>query len=204
MLSVILAMTLLCGCVCLQTPQKVSAKAVSKVTKTIELTSKNIRKTNDKEYQYDYEGTGITHKISMKENEKLKVKVKVLEVEGKVFSKYYTRGRKYDFGLGAYDPNIEKGDVYVFDSQKKPKLKKSFFKEGQVLQSKPIKFIKPIKQTEKNLEKLYASLGTIVNDTKTDMQWYSIPGITKMKLQITYYTQSGKAGIRYVKERKDI
>ena len=198
LLTMVLAVTLIGGCVCIHTPKKASAKSVSKVTKVIELTSENVKKDKEggKEYPYTYYGTGVTHKISMKVNEKLKIKVKVLDVAGKVFSKYYTRGRKYDFGLGNYDPHIEYGSFDVFSPYTKPKLKESFFKKGNVLTSEEIQFLPKKNRVDERHAK------PIVNGTKAEMNWFPPAGVTKLKLQITYYTKSGKAGIKSIKTRK--
>lgn len=172
MLSVILAMTLLCGCIYLSVPKIASAKVVSKVTKTITITNKK--------------KGAVWHTLSIKKGEKVKVKVKFLEVQGKPVDKYFQGENTvmYSFG-GNIDPSGAYEDFFFTDDQKSPKakLKKDSFKKGNVLIS---------------------SYGLNRNMLK-DVYWQPLKGISKIKLKVTYFTVSGKAGINSVKtQRKNV
>lgn len=82
---------------------------------------------------------------------------------------------KNDLYLGFYECNDGKGSLFA-PWTSPSKLKKNSFKKGKVLTS-----------TEDYL------------NGKATVDWNIPKGIKKLKLQVTYYTESGKAGINSVK-----
>lgn len=112
----------------------------------------------------------VKHKLSINTKEKVLVKVKFLEVKGKVLVE-----SEEDLFLGEYLFKMGKGSFFSYWSRPS-KLKKSSFKKGKILTSKD----------------------DYING-KSKVEWYIPQGIKKLKMQVTYYTKSGKAGIKSVK-----
>lgn len=167
----VLVVLLICGVIFL-VPERVSAKAVSKVTKVITV-------TNQKK-------GAVWHTLSIKKGEKVKVKVKFLAVEGKPVDKYFQGDNIWLFGLGYnIDPSRAYEDCFFKpqETSSKSKLTKDSFKKGNVLTS---------------------SYGFDSRQIKY-VYWQPVKGIKKIKLKVTYFTVSGKAGINSVKtKRKDV
>lgn len=157
MLVMGIVFSMLCASVALSTSKQVSAKAYSKITKTITLRKKN----------------AIHHKLSIAKNEKVYVKVKILSIKGK--AKLDING---DLLFGDFEGSTGKGTL--FNSYEKPKLKISAFKKGKVLQM--------------------SKWGYLAENV--DVGWWVPDGIKNMKIRITYYTKSGKAGIKSLKQKE--
>lgn len=119
-------------------------------------------------------GKSVKHMLSVDEKDKLFVKVKILEVKGRVSLKYGA-----DLWWGYYEFSEGKGSFFYPES-KPSKLKANSFKKGKILTSKEEE-------------------GGIGVNGKTDVEWDVPNGISKLKIQVTYYTKSGKAGIKSVK-----
>lgn len=145
-----------CGGIGFSMPKYVSAKSVSKVTKTFTLTTKS---------------NFVEHKLSISKKEKVTAKIKFLEVKGNVSLK-----SGEDLSFGGYE--FPDGMGSFFADWTKPKLKKSSFKKGNVLNAK---------KNEDYISK------------KSTVEWYLPSGLKKLKVQVTYFTKSGKAGINSVK-----
>lgn len=114
----------------------------------------------------------VKHKLSISENEKVKVKIKFLEVKGKADGTVAESDRLW---FGNYYTND--GTSSFFLDSTKPKLRKSDFKKGVVLTSN---------------DYIYGYDGF-------DVYWDIPNGLKKLKVQVTYYTESGKAGIHSIK-----
>lgn len=121
----------------------------------------------------------VKHKLSIKSSEKVVAKVDVLSVKGVVTEKESDLCFGYiDFACYKKGKMIDGGEGSFFANYTKPKLKKSSFKKGKVLRTKG-------------------------NDCyitgKAVVEWVLPKGISKMKIRVTYYTKSGKVGIKSVK-----
>lgn len=157
LLTLVLVLSMVCG-VALSEPQYASAKAVSKVTKVLNLTPKN----------------WVSHKLMISKNEKVRVKVKILSVKGK------TTLSGEDLIWADSISSYGKGGLIAGWS--KPPLKKSSFKKGKILTS----------------DADMPLMG------KAYVLWDAPKGIKKLKVQVIYYTESGKAGIKSVSKVKSI
>lgn len=121
----------------------------------------------------------ITHKLSIKSSEKVAVKADILSVKGAVTEKESELGFGYfDFRCYKKGEMIDGGKGSLFAYYTKPKLKRSSFKKGKVLRSK-------------------GKYSYITG--KAVVEWVLPKGISKMKLRVTYYTKSGKVGIKSIK-----
>lgn len=107
--------------------------------------------------------------------EKVFVKVKILSIKGKV-----RKDENGDLLFGDAE-GMGYGKGTLFASFGNPKLKKSSFKKGKVLPA------------DKNS---YFCNGEV------QIGWWVPDGVKNMKVQITYYTKSGKAGIKSLKQKE--
>lgn len=107
--------------------------------------------------------------------EKVFVKVKVLSIKGKV-----KNDKNGDLLFGdAQGTGYGKGTLFA--SFGNPKLKKSSFKKGKVLPA------------DKN---------SYFCNEKVQIGWWVPDGVKSIKVKITYYTKSGKAGIKSFKQKE--
>lgn len=111
----------------------------------------------------------VVHKLSIATKEKVNVKIKFLEVKGKA------KGSEEELYFGGYECKNGKGSLFA-PWTSPSKLKKNSFKKGTILTS-----------TEDYL------------NGKATVEWYIPEGIKKLKMQVTYYTESGKAGIKSIR-----
>lgn len=116
----------------------------------------------------------VSHKLMISKNEKVRVKVKILSVTGK------TSLSGEDLIWADSISSDGKGGLIAWWS--KPPLKKSSFKKGKILTS----------DADSHL------MG------KAYVLWDAPKGIKKLKIRVTYYTESGKAGIKSVSKVKSI
>lgn len=131
-----------------------------------------------KKFTLTQKNSTVTHELKITEGEKVFVKVKILDVKGKV-SKQIMDG---SLCFGFYEDSTIGMDAF-FSDWTKPKLKRNAFKKGKVLDS------------SKNEE----GLGAIGGDA--DVDWSMINGLKKLKVEVTYYTESGNVGIESVKKK---
>lgn len=120
---------------------------------------------------------GITHKLSISKKEKVAVKIRFLQVKGKLSKK----ATNDDLYFGYYEGDFSKGTFFTQYS-KPGKLKKTSFKKGKSLDSSKTDYISGKNEVIWNLP-----------------DWDLPNGIKKLKVQITYYTKSGRKGIKSVK-----
>lgn len=122
---------------------------------------------------------GVAYQLKIKKSEKVLVKVKILSIIGK--AKLDEDGDLcfglYEFRAYKNKKLIDGGKGSLFTSY--DKLKKSSFKAGKILPSS----------------------GNDYLTGKADVGWSLPDGIKKMKVQITYYTKSGKPGIISLRKR---
>ncbi len=112
----------------------------------------------------------VTHKLSISKKEVVRVKIKFLKVKGKV-----GKVESGELMFGDWESDVGMGALFA--SWNKPKLKKKWFKKGKVLKTKKDNYI----------------------TGESTIDWYVPKGIKKLKVRVTYYTKSGKAGIKWVK-----
>lgn len=121
----------------------------------------------------------VKHKLSIKPSEKVVAKVDILSVKGDVTERESDLCFGYiDFRSYKKGKIIDGGKGSFFAYYTKPKLKKSSFKKGRILRTKG--------------KDCYITGNALV-------EWNPPKGISKMKIRVTYYTKSGKAGIKSVK-----
>ena len=113
----------------------------------------------------------VKHKLSISANEKVFTKVKFLDVKGKVS---LISGEELIFGC--YEGKNGMGSFFA--PWTKPSLKKTSFKKGKTLTQN--------------------GQGDYING-KSEVEWYIPSGIKKLKVKVTYFTKSGKAGIKSIK-----
>ena len=107
--------------------------------------------------------------------EKVFVKVKILSIKGKA-----SKDENGDLLFGDAE-GMGYGKGTLFASFGKPQLKKSSFKKGKVLPA------------DKNS---YFCNGEV------QISWWVPEGVKSMKVQITYYTKTGKAGVKSFKQKE--
>ena len=157
-ITMIMALAMVCGCVVLPDPQYASAKMVSKVTKVVTLTNRKV----------------IYHNV-VTGKETVFIKVKILSTKGKV-----RKDENGDLSLGDIEgEGFGKGTL--FNSMDKPKLKIKSFQKGKILQS---------------------NWAAIRSGGDVEIGWWPPDGVKSMKVEITYYTKNGKAGIKSVKQKE--
>lgn len=122
----------------------------------------------------------IKHKLSISKKEKVFVKTIFLDVKGKAVEDENYWG-VYDFLVKEKNKMLDGGKGSLWARYTKPKLKNSSFKKGKCLGA------------SKNDDGLVYISGNAL------VEWELPRGITKLKAKVTYYTQSGKKGIKSVK-----
>lgn len=110
-------------------------------------------------------------RVSIRSNEEVLIKIKILDVKGKMTEKW--RRNAY---FGTFLSDFGTGSYWMGEFPRL-RLSKNAFKKGNVIKVD-------------DDEPLLGEGG---------VDWDLPDGITMLKMQITYYTKSGKAGINYVK-----
>ncbi len=123
---------------------------------------------------------GIEHSLSINPKEKVSVKVKFLSVKGKVKVQpkdlYFGF---YEFAVYQKKKMIDGGEGSFYNQYTTPKLTKGSFKKGRMLSENKEDYI----------------------SGKSTVEW-SVPNkIKKIKMQITYFTRSGRKGINSIKTK---
>ena len=117
-------------------------------------------------------GTYVCHGIRFNKKEKIGVKVKFLQVKGKL-----SRRAAKEITFGDFEDGDGNGPVFG------EKMNKSSFEKGKVLD-------------KKNMGGYYLQ---DPKRGKARVEWTVPDGIKLIKMKVTYYTCSGKAGIKLTK-----
>lgn len=117
-------------------------------------------------------GTYVCHGIRFNKKEKIGVKVKILQVKGKL-----SKRAAKEIMFGYFEDGDGKGSVFT------EKMNKNSFKKGKVL-------------GKKNMGGYYLQ---DPERGKARVEWTVPDGIKLIKMKVTYYTRSGKAGIKSIK-----
>ena len=175
-LMLLVIVSLLCGSV--STSVQASDQKSSKVTKVITLTSDMNTK---KKYLTLY------HHLEVDDNEEVIVNVKFLQVKGKVSLTSRDKELYSDWKKGltwggclykdVQDPLFSPRRTEKYGKSSVNKITKNSFKKGNAITA-------------------YAGSGL------TAVNWSLPTGLKKIKMKVTYYTKSGRAGIRFKRVQK--
>ena len=175
-LMLLVIVSLLCGSV--STPVQASGRKSSKVTKIIALTSDMNTK---KKFLTLY------HHLQVDDNEEVIVNVKFLQVKGKV--SLTSRDKEYY-------PNWKKGLTWGG----------CLYKDGKDPLFSPFRTEKygksSVNKITKNSFKKGNTITAYAGSDITAVNWDLPTGLKKIKIKVTYYTKSGRAGIRFKRVQK--
>lgn len=119
----------------------------------------------------------VHHRLSINPKEKVKVKIDILDVKGRL------KGKEHYFGYYEFVGKNTGGKGSFLSSYSTPKLKKNLLKKGKSLSPAD-------------------SDGNVWISAKAYVDWELPNGIKKLKVRVTYYTKSGRKGIKSCKVKK--
>ena len=170
-LKKVVTMVLLLSLVCGSILVSKPASAKS-VSKITEIFTLTEKDVDNREY--------ILHKLSIAKKEKVFTKLEILDVKGKFYdsksgNKDVCFGDRYK--VGARNDRETSGPIF-WNYSKPSGLTPKSFKKGNKFTSKK-DFL----------------------TGKTNVEWYLPEGLKLIKVKVTYYTKSGKAGIKSLKTK---